>query len=203
MCAGITTFLPLHLYAEKGQRVAIVGAGGLGHFGIQFAKKMGCTVDVFSSSHKKDDMIKKLGGEEIILWTEGELKNKRQHYDLILNTLPLNLDKDQFLDMIKCLKPYGKFAQVGVGEVNTNDLQIPVDVLVSNNLMIVGSLVGGLQHYKDMLEFVDKHGIESICEHYDFEDFPKALDKLENGRPIFRCVVDTEKYSDKYKSKDQ
>jgi len=52
-----------------------------------------------------------------------------------------------------------------------------------------------------MLDFVAKHGIECIAEHYEFDDFPKALDKLENGKPIFRCIVDTEKFSDKFKPK--
>lgn len=50
-----------------------------------------------------------------------------------------------------------------------------------------------------MLDFVAEHGIECVCEHFEFEDFPKALDRLENGKPIFRCVVDTWKASEKYK----
>lgn len=60
---------------------------------------------------------------------------------------------------------------------------------------MVGSLVGGLKHYKDMLDFVAKHGIESICEVYPFDEFDKALDKLENGKPHLRCVVDTDSFS--------
>lgn len=76
MCAGITTFMPLYHNAKRGDKVAIVGAGGLGHFGIQFAKKLGCEVDVFTSSHKKDEMIRNLGGDNIILWTKGEHEQK-------------------------------------------------------------------------------------------------------------------------------
>lgn len=72
MCAGMTTFLPLRSHVKKGDRVGILGFGGLGHFGIQWAKKMGCIVDVFTSSHKKDEVIKKLGADNIIIWTEGE-----------------------------------------------------------------------------------------------------------------------------------
>ena len=62
------------------------------------------------------------------------------------------------------------------------------------NRTYIGSLVGGLVHYKKMFEFVEKHGIKCISEHYCFEDFDKALDKLENGKPFFRCIVDTEKF---------
>ena len=74
MCAGITTFLPLHLHVKSGERVAVLGCGGLGHLGIQWAKKMGCEVHVFSSSHKKDELTKKLGATKTVIWTEGEHK---------------------------------------------------------------------------------------------------------------------------------
>lgn len=53
-----------------------------------------------------------------------------------------------------------------------------------------------------MLDFVEEHGIECIAEHYEFEDFPKALEVLEHGRPVFRCIVDTEEFSDKYRPKN-
>lgn len=109
MCAGITTFLPLYLHAKKGDRVAVLGVGGLGHFGVQFAKKMGCEVDVFTSSHKKDDLIKKLGGDNVIIWTKDEHLQKQKHYDCILNTLPVSLSKDKLHQLIGCVKPYGKW----------------------------------------------------------------------------------------------
>lgn len=53
---------------------------------------MGCHIDVFSSSHKKDDMVKKFGAENVVIWTEGEHLMKQKHYDVILNTLPCELD---------------------------------------------------------------------------------------------------------------
>lgn len=69
--------------------------------------------------------------------------------------------------------------------------------LVLKQISLIGSLVGGIEHHRQMLKFISEHGIESIVEHYDFEDFPKALDKLENGKPHFRCVVDVEKFHQK------
>lgn len=59
--------------------------------------------------------------------------------------------------------------------------------------------MGGLGDYEKMLDFVSQHGIECICEHYSFEDFPKALEKLEHGSPILRCVVDTDEFSRNFK----
>lgn len=108
MCAGITTFLPLHLHAKKGDKVAVIGAGGLGYFGIQFAKKMGCSVDVFSSSHNKDELIKKLGGDNIYNWVEKEHLNLTNQYDCILNTLPCSVNKDEVHSILNTIKPYGK-----------------------------------------------------------------------------------------------
>lgn len=80
---------------------------------------MGAHVDVFSSSHKKDDLIKKLGGQDIIIWTEGEHKKLTNKYDVIINTLSCNLDQQGSVEwdsFINCLKPYGVFIQVGVPE---------------------------------------------------------------------------------------
>ncbi len=68
-------------------------------------------------------------------------------------------------------------------------------------LSIVGSYVGGVKDYQEMIDFVAKHGIESICERFSWDNFDKALDKLEHGTPKFRCVVDVEKESEKFNSK--
>jgi len=196
MCAGITTFLPLYLHAKKGERVAILGCGGLGHMGVQWAKKMGCEVHVFSSSHKKDELTKRLGSSKTVVWTQGEHKELQNHYDVILNTLPCPINQTVFNEFLGCLKPYGRFCHVGLPELNTT-LVVDQMTLVLKSLSVIGSLVGGIQHYQDMIDFVEKHGIEVICEKFSWEEFPKALDKLENGTPMFRCVVEVAPVSDK------
>lgn len=195
MCAGITTFTPMFGNVQKGDKVAILGCGGLGHFALQWAVKMGAEVDVFSSSHKKDDLIKKLGGKNVVIWTEGEHKKLLNHYDVIVNTLPVNEDQETLTSLMNCLTSYGKWIQVGFPEIDGGNIVVNIMTMLFTNRTYIGSLVGGLYHYQKMFEFVEKHGVECICEHYDFEDFDKALDKLENGRPFFRCVVDTEKYT--------
>lgn len=90
--------------------------------------------------------------------------------------------------------------QVGIPSKGT-DLIVQYDDLVVKSVSIIGTLAGGLTHYKEMLDFVSKHEIKCIAEHFSFEDFPKALEKLEHGSPIFRCIVDTESFSDKFKPK--
>ena len=92
MCAGITTFVPLIAHCKKGDKVAVIGGGGLGSYAIQFAHKMGCEVHTFSSSHSKDEMFAKLGSTETVVWTKGEHLNRKSNYDVLINTLscPLN-----------------------------------------------------------------------------------------------------------------
>lgn len=68
---------------------------------------MGCKVDVLSSSHKKDELIKELGGENVYVWTEDEHKKLTNHFDVVVNTLPNKLDKDQFNSLLATVKPYG------------------------------------------------------------------------------------------------
>lgn len=197
MCAGITTFLPLKAHAKKGDKVAIIGCGGLGHFGLQWAVKMGCKVDIFSSNHEKDDLIKELGADKVIIWTYGEHLVLQNEYDVVLNTLPCELSGDQFIDFFQVLKPKGKFLQVGLCEKGKFLVLDPVD-LVGKGISFIGSDVGGARDYREMLEFVEEHGIESICEVFKWDDFLKAVDKLKNGKPRFRCVIDVDEESKKF-----
>lgn len=135
----------------------------------------------------------------MVIWTEGEHKKKVNTYDVIVNTLPIGLSKEQLTGLLACLRPYGRWLHVGAPANDEGELRISAHEMIFKNISIIGSLVGGKWHYEQMLNLVAEKGIRSIVEHYDFEDFPKALDKLENGRPIFRCVVDTEKVHDHFR----
>lgn len=128
------------------------------------------------------------------MWTKGEHLQKQKYYDCILNTLPIAVSKDNLHELLGCVKPYGKWMQVGLPDIEQEEMRIQYFDLVLDSITVVGSLVGGLTHYEEMLKFIAEHGIESMVEHYDFEDFPKALHQLEHGKPHFRCVVDTEKF---------
>ena len=115
MCAGITTFVPLKRYCKKGDRVAVLGFGGLGHFATQWASKMGCKVDVFSTSHDKDEMVKKYGGDNVYCTEDDEHKEQKNKYNVMINTIPVNIPKEQLNEFLECLLPYGTFVQIGIG----------------------------------------------------------------------------------------
>lgn len=200
MCAGITTFLPLFKFGAENFKIGVVGCGGLGHFAIQFAKKMGMKVDLLTSSLKKSDLAKTLGAEDIFDWTKNEHLGKNNYYDIILNTISCPLTENQINGFLDILKPEGKFIQVGISDINKN-LIIKPGKLVFKGIQFIGSMVGGVKDYEDMFKFVKKHGIECLSEIYDWEDFPKAVDKLINGKPYFRCVVKVDDFSKSFVNK--
>lgn len=70
--------------------------------------------------------------------------------------------------------------------------------LILRNISVVGSFIGGIAATEEMLEFCTKHQIKVMVEDFTFEEFPKALDRLENGRPVFRCVVNVKDYATKH-----
>jgi D-arabinose 1-dehydrogenase-like Zn-dependent alcohol dehydrogenase len=199
MCAGVTVFTPLMDHLKPGMRVGVIGVGGLGHLAIQYAAKMGAEVHGFTSSISKESFIKELGAKEVILWKQSGYHLKLLNsYDMILNTLSVNFKTEEFSLLSKILKPYGKFIQMGVPE-HGSKLDINYHDIVGKQIMIIGSLVGGVKHTKAMLEFSAKNDIKCKCEIFEWNDFPKALDKLENGRPLFRCVVHVDPESKKFK----
>lgn len=201
LCAGVTVFTPLKEYVKPGMRVGVLGIGGLGHLGVQYAAKMGAEVHGFTSSPKKEEYIKSLGASKVVFWRQPGFHEKLLNsYDVILNSLGVTFSTEEFNIFSKILKPYGKFIQVGVPE-HGQKLNVNFHDIVGKQIMIIGSLVGGNRHTQEMLDFSAKHDIKCKCELFEWEEFPKALDKLENGRPLFRCVVCVDPESKKFSKK--
>lgn len=194
MCAGITTFLAINKNVKEGDKVGIIGCGGLGHFAIQWTKKKKAEVDLLTSSHKKDKMAKELGINKILIWKEKEHISEMNNYDVLVNTLPCDLNNQEFNSFLKILKPKGKFLQIGLPS-SKGVLEVDPFLLVVKGIEIIGSEVGGVRDYREMFEFVKEHGVECVCETYEWEEFPKAVERIVKGKPVFRCVVDVGKFS--------
>jgi uncharacterized zinc-type alcohol dehydrogenase-like protein len=192
LCAGVTVFTPLLDYCKPNMKVGVIGVGGLGHLAVQFAKAMKAEVFGLTTSPHKKEFIQSLGATDIVLW-----KKKNFHldhlnsFDLLINTISGSFTTEEFSAFSKIMRPYGKFIQVGIPE-NDQKFDVNYKDIVGKQISIIGSNVGGRFHTEKMLDFAAEHNIECICEFYDWEEFPKALNRLENERPIFRCVVDVE-----------
>jgi len=187
-CAGVTLYNPISKYAKKGDNIAITGLGGLGHMGVKYGKAWGCHVTVFTTSKDKIQLCKDLGADEVVVTKEeGAFKKNAGKYDVVLNTIH-DLDQQMFDDYTSLIAPQGTFVQLGAP---MTEIKWKMGTLVFNEAKFVGSQVGPKHTVQEMLEFSAKHNILPMVEEFSFEDFPKAWDKLINGKPFFRCVVKT------------
>jgi uncharacterized zinc-type alcohol dehydrogenase-like protein len=103
VCAGITTYSPLkHWNVRKGQKVGVVGLGGLGHMGVKFAKAFGARVVVFTTSAKKTQDAVRLGADEVVVSTSAEAMAKHAgSFDFILDTVSAPHDLNAYLALLK------------------------------------------------------------------------------------------------------
>jgi len=187
-CAGCTLYNPISKYARKGDNVAVLGIGGLGHMGVKYAHAWGCHVTVFTGSKDKIQLCKDLGADEIVLTTDKDaFKKNAGKFDLVLNTVH-DIDQELFDNYSSLLAPQATFVQLGAP---MTDVKWKIGTIVFNEARFVGSQVGPRHTVKEMLEFSAKHKITPMVEEFSFDDFPKAWDKLINGKPFFRCVVKT------------
>lgn len=88
LCAGVTVYAPLARWCKPGQQVAVIGIGGLGHLGIQFAAKLGCEVTALSGSESKKDDVMKMGAKHFINWRdEKQFQSGQRKFDRVLCTV--------------------------------------------------------------------------------------------------------------------
>jgi D-arabinose 1-dehydrogenase-like Zn-dependent alcohol dehydrogenase len=194
LCAGITVYKPIKNHVRKGDKCAVIGVGGLGHLAVQFLAKMGYEVTGITTSSDKTEFIKKLGATDVLVSTDKQQMAKHKgKYDFIVNTVPATSDIEGYISLCA---PEARFIQVGIPE-NNDEFKLHFYAFVPKDIEIIGSLTGGIDITQDMIEFCAKNDVYPIVEEFSFEDFGKAFDRLENGRPKFRCVVDVQTYSKK------
>ncbi|KAJ1972790.1 hypothetical protein H4R34_005289 [Dimargaris verticillata] len=186
MCAGATVFTPmLHNRFKSGDRVGVIGIGGLGHLAIQFAKAFGTTVTAFTTSANKVDESKKLGATNaVVMSDENQVKKAANSVDyLIITSNSKNTDWDQLASFVDYK---GKLILVALPE---EPLSIQAFSLLTKCMSLETSRIGGIEEIPQMLEFAAKHHIRPWVERMPMKDCGKALDKVENGRPRYRVVV--------------
>lgn len=188
LCAGVTTFVPISKYAKPGDKVAVLGVGGLGHIGVKIAKAWGCHVTGFTILEDQLETIKNLGADEVVLVDKDleSVKKQQGKFDLVLNTIFYNDEK--FNEYLRLTRPLGTFCQLGLPPV-AGCSPVHISEIVFSQITFVGSLVGSRKNTADMLKFCAEHNIVPMCESFEFDEFPKAYDTLIRGRPKFKCVV--------------
>ena len=187
LCAGITTYSPLrHWKVGPGQRVGIVGLGGLGHMGVKLAHAMGATVVVFTTSPDKVEDAKRLGADEVVISKDAAaMAAEAGRFDFILNTVaaPHNLDP-----FINALKRDGTMTLVGVPSAPHPSPSIMGMIFKRRSL--AGSLIGGIAETQEMLDFCGAHGLTADIELIPIQDINGAYERMIKGDVKYRFVID-------------
>jgi uncharacterized zinc-type alcohol dehydrogenase-like protein len=186
LCAGITTYSPLrHWKVRKGQKVGIVGLGGLGHMALKFAHSFGAHTVQFTTSPGKIADAKKLGADEVILSKDAaQMRAHMGSFDLILDTVSATHDLNVLLGM---LKTDGHLVLVGAPPEPAG---VGAFGLIMGRKSIAGSLVGGIKETQEMLDYCAEHGIHSEVEVIPIQDVNKAYERTLKADVKYRFVID-------------
>lgn len=186
LCAGITTWSPLkHWNVKAGEKVGVIGLGGLGHMGIKFARAMGAHVVMITTSDKKGEDAKKLGADEVLISKDTEaMKSHASTFDFLLNTIPVNHDVNPYLNLLKRDKTMVLVGAVEpLSHVNGGSL-----ILKRRNL--AGSLIGGIKETQEMLDFCGEHQVLPEVEMIDIQEINQAWDRVVKADVKYRFVID-------------
>ncbi len=186
LCCGITLYSPLHHWnVGKGSRVAIVGMGGLGHIGVKLAHAMGAEVTVLSRTLGKQEDGLRFGADHYYATSDPEIFEKLANsFDLILNTVSVNLDLDRYLAL---LTVDGTFVELGAPE---HPLEMSAFSLIPNRRSVAGSLVGGLRETQEMLDFCAEHNTPPEIEVISADQIDEAYDRVVASDVRYRFVID-------------
>jgi len=186
LCAGITTYSPLrHNKVAKGQKVGVVGLGGLGHMGVKLAKAFGAHVVVFTTSPGKVQDALRLGADEVVLSkNEDEMKKHLNSFHFVLDTVAAQHDINAYLVL---LKRDGTLTQVGLP---AEPLSVQVGSLIFGRRNFSGSLIGGIKETQEMLDFCGQHNITSDIELIPIQKINEAYDRLVKNDVKYRFVID-------------
>jgi len=186
LCAGITTYSPLsHWKVGPGQKVGVVGLGGLGHMGVKIAHAMGAHVVLFTTTPGKAEDAKRLGASEVVISKNAdEMARHALSFDFILDTVAAQHDIDVYLGL---LKRDGTMCQVGAPE---KPLSISAFSVIFKRRNFAGSLIGGIAETQDMLDFCAKHNIVSDIEMIAMQDIEKAYERMLKSDVKYRFVID-------------
>jgi uncharacterized zinc-type alcohol dehydrogenase-like protein len=186
LCAGITTYSPLHHWkVDKGQKVGIVGLGGLGHMGVKFAKALGAHVVLFTTSPNKTEDAIRLGVSEVVISkNEAEMQKHAGSFNFILDCVSADHELNAYLQLLKL---DGTLTLVGAPEK-------PAGVSAFNLIMkrrsLAGSAIGGISETQQMLDFCADNGITSDIELIKIQQVNEAYERLLKSDVKYRFVID-------------
>lgn len=186
LCAGITTYSPMRQHGvQAGQKVGVVGLGGLGHMGVKFAHALGAHTVVFTtSSHKTEDALR-LGADEVVVSRNAdEMQKQAGSFDFILDTVSAQHDINAYLNLLRL---DGNITLVGAP---AKLMEIAAFSLLMGRRSLSGSLIGGIPETQEMLDFCGEHNITADVEVIPIQEVNAAYDRLLKSDVKYRFVID-------------
>jgi uncharacterized zinc-type alcohol dehydrogenase-like protein len=186
LCAGITTYSPLRRFnVGAGQRVGVVGLGGLGHMGVKLAVSMGAEVTVFSTSPGKEEDARSLGAHNFVVTRDPQnLESLAGTFDFILDTVSAAHDPNLYLNL---LRREGAMVLVGAPE---KPLEVNAFSVITNGRTLAGSMIGGIRETQEMLDYCASKNIASDVEIIPIQRIGEAYERTVKGDVRYRFVID-------------
>jgi uncharacterized zinc-type alcohol dehydrogenase-like protein len=186
LCAGITTYSPLrHWKVGPGQRVGVIGLGGLGHMGVKLAHAFGAQVTLFTTSSHKHEDGRRLGADEVVVSKDpAAMEQQANRFDFILDTVSAEHDVNPYLN---ALKRDGTMVLVGAPE---KPVPVAAFSLIPKRRTFAGSMIGGIPETQEMLDFCGKHGITADIEIIPMQKIDEAYERVLRSDVKYRFVID-------------
>jgi len=186
LCAGITTFSPMHHWGvTKGKKVGVVGLGGLGHMAVKFGHALGAHVVVFTTSPGKKEDAVRLGADEVVVSRNAdEMKKHAGSFDFILDAVSADHDINAYINL---LGVDGNLTLVGAP---AKPVAVSAFSLILGRRSFSGSPIGGIAETQEMLDFCGKHNITADIEVIPIQKVNEAYQRLLKSDVKYRFSID-------------
>lgn len=188
LCAGITTYSPLHHWkVGPGKKVGVVGLGGLGHMAVKLAAARKADVTVFTTTPGKIADAKRLGAREAVLWSDTEAMSRlANHFDLMISTVPYQYPIQPFMNLLKL---DGTLVNVGMLlKLEGNDLDGML--MAFGRKGIAGSMIGGIAETQQVIDYCAARNITADIELIRPDQINQAIERVMNKNVRYRFVID-------------
>jgi len=187
MDAGVTTFMALrHCGARAGDLVAVLGVGGLGHLGVQFASKMGFDTVAIARGADKEPFVKKLGAR---VYIDSEKQDSAAELTKLGGARAILATATSGAAMAQVLGGLGVEGRLMVVGAPPDPLQVPAGMLIGGDRSIMGWASGRAVDSEDTMAFAVKTGVRSMNEPFPLARAAEAYDRMMSGKARFRVVL--------------
>src|SRR6266436_785371 len=186
LCAGITTYSPMHHWGvTKGKKVGVVGLGGLGHMAVKFAHALGAHVVVFTTSPGKKEDALRLGADDVVVSRNAnEMKKHERSFDFILDAVSADHDINAYINL---LGVDGNLTLVGAP---AEPVAVSAFSLIMGRRSFSGSAIGGIPETQEMLDFCGQHNITADVEVIPIQKVNEAYERLLKSDVKYRFSID-------------